>query len=343
MIVSYLVEEIIHQEWLGRGDVLRKMNFFLLLAVIIATWNANWGADGFASQTILRNHSHRHDHQLAMALIPIGPFCPFRSSAAMENESSPKGFAEEFSKIQSTLQVGGKIDSDRLRKLADNMDMAIQRWEDLFRRLESTPDFGAREYTSMAEAHLKEHGTDTKSIALLIRWQSSCMRALAEKEQPPMPPQELDLQRLMDNETKQSNNNNNNNNKKPSISAMQEATMVTANPLDDEMAFESESMRDEYNQLVQDHSSLMEKGSNYENLAPSDKLTFLDLIELIQARWDSLLDRCEFSLSQEYIDQCQNYLKCMKLTEDEFRHLLRVSHRLMRQDAERELDKKSIE
>ena len=34
MIVSYLVEEIIHQEWLGRGDVLRKMNFFLLLAKV---------------------------------------------------------------------------------------------------------------------------------------------------------------------------------------------------------------------------------------------------------------------------------------------------------------------
>ena len=336
MIVSYLVEEIIHQEWVGRGDVLRKMNFFLLLAVIIATWNANLGADGFASLNILRNHNHRHDHQLAIALIPIGPFCPFRSSTAMETESSPKGFAEEFSKIQSTLQVGGKIDSDRLRKLADNMDMAIQRWENLFQRLESTPDFRAREYATMAEAHLKEHGTDTKSIALLIRWQSSCMRALAEKEPPPMPPQELDLQRLMDNETKQSNNN-----KKPSISAMQEATMVTAIPLDDEKVFASETARDEYNQLVQDHSSLMEKGSNYENFETSDKLTFLDLIELIEARWDSLLDRCEFSLSEEYVDQCQNYLKCMKLTEDEFRHLLRVSHRMMRQEAERELDKKS--
>ncbi len=310
------------------------MHWFLVLVIVVISWQA----EGFVSQNALR-HGYRHGYQLSMALIPIGPFCPYSSSMEIESKSghdkSSRAFAQEFSQVQADLQLGKTPDAEKLQQVADNMDLAIDRWEDMCEKIGSTPDFRAKEYACMADSLLNEHGTSSESIAILVRWQSSCMRALAEKKPPPMPPQELDLQRLMD-ETNQDNSLALPK-KKPSISAMQEATMVTAIPLD-ETSFESESILEEYKQLVQDHSGLIAKGANYEKFDPKDKLIFLDLIELIEARWDSLLDRCESPLQQEYVDQCHNYLECMKLTEDEFRHLLNVSHRRMRQDAERQLE-----
>ena len=62
---------------------------------------------------------------LKMALTPVGPFCPFRSSAAIEIEprmeslhSSTPEFATEMSRLQLDMQMGQIPDPERLKKVA---------------------------------------------------------------------------------------------------------------------------------------------------------------------------------------------------------------------------------
>lgn len=57
-----------------------------------------------------------------MALTPVGPFCPFRSSAAIEMEprmeSMNGSFQIEMAKVQLDMQMGQMPDPNRLRNVA---------------------------------------------------------------------------------------------------------------------------------------------------------------------------------------------------------------------------------
>jgi len=124
---------------------------------------------------------------------------------------------------------------------------------------------------------------------------------------------------------------------------MQAAERTTAMPFDPEtLEFSDDTARDEYHRLGEDHKRLIETGSGYGGLDAFEKLAFLDRIEAVEDRWDSFFVRfCEEppmvdALNQDYVDQCTNYLSCMKLTNNEYRQLLRDTHQRMRRDAERE-------
>ena len=280
-----------------------------------------------------------------MALTPVGPFCPFHSTASLEMEprveqmqQATPDFAAELSRIQQEMMMGQTPDADRLRKLADDIDVAVDQWEGLLTRLRITPDFQTKEYAKLTDAHLKAHGVSPQAIASMMRWQSGCMRSLADNTPPPMPPPDLDLEALVNDARK--NRGSEKEDKTPSISAMQAAEKITASPFDPE-EFESEPIKQEYKQLIMDHSNLIEFGSKYDDFDPLGKLSFLDQIEAIEERWDAFFFRFKLmnSLNKEFIEQCEQFLASMKLTEGEYRELLKESHRLMRLDAERERDR----
>ena len=294
---------------------------FLLLFSLV--WNTNWRVHGFSTSTNLPR-SRRNGHTLKMALPPIGPLCPFQSTLEPSSNNAPlgQGVAQEFARIQSSMQLGQTPNPGTLQSVADAMDQAIEGWLQLFVRLQSQSDFSSHEYARFLETHLNVHGTSSRSITLLMSWQSACLRALANNQPEPMPPSELDLEQMMKQASQESSTRS-----KPSISAMQAAKLVKVHPLD-------ANGLDDYDNLVRDHSNLLQEGCNYHELDPQQKLSFLDRIETIHERWESLL--LEKELNQDFVNECNEYLSCLKLTEEEFRKLIKLTHRQMRQDAEAE-------
>lgn len=275
-----------------------------------------------------------------MVLTPVGPFCPFRSQSAIDLEprmeklqSSGPDFAAEFSRIQLDMQLGQTPDSERLRKVADGIDQAVDQWEDLVARLRLSTDFQTREYAKLTDAHLQTHGVTVDSIKSMMRWQGGCMRAIADNTPPPMPPPDLDLQAMM----KQAQDPEIT--PPPSMSAMQAAEAIMASPFDPSN-LESEIVKDEYKKLGVDHSNLIEFGANYAEFDPLGKLAFLDEVDKIEERWDSFFFRFKLmdAINDEYKRQCDQFLASMNMDETDYRTLLNKCHRLMREDAEMERD-----
>jgi hypothetical protein len=131
------------------------------------------------------------------------------------------------------------------------------------------------------------------------------------------------------------------NNKTPSISAMQAAEQITAHPFDPATLESSPEIQKEYKKLIMEHSSLIEFGANYDDFDPVGKIAFLEQIEAVEERWDTFFFRFKImnQVNEEYSRQCEAFLASMKLTEDEYRELLKESHRLMRVDAEMQRDR----
>ena len=273
---------------------------------------------------------------LCAALTPIGPFCPFRSSAAVAveprieelNELAPE-FATEMAKIQMEIQLGNDPDKDRLFRVADGIDKAVARWENLFNRLKLSGDFQTREYAKLTQAHLASSGVTPKSVASMMRWQGGCMRAIALNAPPPMPPADLDLQQLMSSTVSDK--------PLPSITRMSSAEQITSNPFD-KSALKTETIQKEYEQLCREHMDLIELGARYSAFDPNGKVAFIDEMERIEDRWDIFFTRFSLmgALNPSFVRQCEAFLMSMNLNVGEYRTLLRKAHELMRHDAEEE-------
>ena len=245
------------------------------------------------------------------------------------NSAGPE-FATEMSRVQADMQMGRMPDPERLSKVADGIDEAVDQWETLITRLRFSPDFQTKEYAKLTQAHLETHGVTVESIASMMRWQGGCMRAMATNRPPPMPPADLDLQQLLFKSQESSS-------KPPSITAMAAAESITANPFNPS-SFESETVKEEYAELVRDHSALIDFGAKYESFDPLGKLAFLDEIEKIQDRWDVFFMRFKLmdAINIDYKRECDQFLASMSMTEDGYRKLLNKCHELMRKDAEGE-------
>lgn len=276
-----------------------------------------------------------------MALTPVGPFCPFRSSAALEMEprmqhlnSATPEFATEMMRLQLDMQTGNMPDHERLRKVARGIDEAVDEWESLLTRLKLSNDFQTREYAKLTQAHLESHGTNAETIASMMRWQSGCIKAVADNTPPPMPPLDLDdLMKIM--EHSQSNNDN----PPPSISSMMTAEKITSDPfIGEEDVFDSPTVREEYERLCEDHAKVIEMGASYGNFDPSGKIAYIDEIEKIDDRWQVFFARFKLlgKLNKAFIRQCNDFLASMGMDEEQYQELLKKTHQIMRDDAERE-------
>lgn len=259
------------------------------------------------------------------------------SAAAGTATSGPGGgFAMEMSRIQLDMQIGQMPDPQRLLKVADDMESAVDQWESLIRRLQQSRDFQTREYAKLTQAHLASHGVTVESIASMMKWQSGCLRALATNQPPPLPPPDMDLQKMVRDAQDAAEKGT----KPPSLTAMQAAQSITASPFAPD-SFASDTMiQMEYDALVRDHSSLIEFGANYDDFDPLGKLAYLDQIETVEDRWNVFFLRFQLmgTLNVEYKQQCDAFLASMNLKEDQYRDLLKQCHDIMRKDAQRERD-----
>ncbi|GAX27793.1 hypothetical protein FisN_13Hh100 [Fistulifera solaris] len=273
------------------------------------------------------------------AVTPVGPFCPFRSSSSIElepkmeaiNAAGPE-FAKEMTKIQLDMSIGEMPDPERLHRVADGLEQAVDQWESLVARLRLSSDFQTREYAKLTQAHLQSHGMTVDGIASMIRWQAGCMRAMANNTPPPMPPANMDLEQLM-------NNSNQQQREKPSITAMAAAEAITATPFSkNSPAFDAPNVKQEHDALCRDHRNLIEFGAKYDSFDPLGKLYYLDEIEKIEDRWDVFFTRFKLmgQLDATYLQQCDRFLASMGMNEEEYRKLLKQSHALMRAEAEAE-------
>ena len=169
------------------------------------------------------------------------------------------------------------------------------------------------------------------------------MRAMAQQQPPTMPPPDVDLEQLMQQQMEMMQNQGTDSTPKPppSMTAMTTAEQITAPPFVEgtlDTIESSPTIKAEYEKLCEDHSQLIEFGGRYASFDPLGKLYYLDQIEAIQERWDVFFARFSLlqALNKDYIDQCNAFLGSMGMTEDDYRKLLKKCHELMRQDAEDE-------
>jgi len=250
------------------------------------------------------------------------------------NNATPE-FATEMARLQLDMQVGKMPDPERLRTVANGIDAAVNDWENLLARLQLSDDFQTREYAKLTEAHLSNHGQNSQEIAIMMRWQSQCMIAMADNRPPPFPPSEINVMKLMeDAKTSQESGLG-----APSLPAMTAAEKITSTPFNgDEAAFESDTVREEYEALCRDHSSLVDFGASYATFDRMGKLAYIDEMDKIQERWEVFFARFSLlgQLNKTFVKQCNAFLNSMGMTEDDFRELLKKTHEIMREDAERE-------
>jgi hypothetical protein len=283
------------------------------------------------------NNNNLHTTRLYMAVTPVGPFCPFRSSSSnavapqMEemNAVGPE-FAAEMTRLQLDMSTGNMPDSGRLLRVADGLEGAVSQWETLITRLRISEDFQTREYAKLTQAHLVTHGVTVDSIASMMRWQAGCMRAMGRNTPPPMPPADMDLSKMMAQDDGK---------EKPSITAMSAAESITAPPFSPDCpAFDSPNVKEEHEALCRDHMALIEFGAKFESFDPLGKIRFLDEVEKIEERWDVLFTRFSLMgyLDKRYVAQCDQFLASMGMSEEDYRKLLKKSHQMMRDEAEAE-------
>jgi len=319
--------------------------FNMIIMNIVLVLQSAWYPSAFTINPVNSHYRPRipttTTSSLNMALTPVGPFCPFRSSAAlaiepqMETMNTSPDFATEMSRIQLDMQVGETPDADRLLRVSKGISEAVDNWEGLITALRTSDDFQTREYAKLTEAHLEQHGQTTEEIAGMMRWQSGCMGALAENRPPPMPPPGIDIMKMM----AEARANEEAGKPAPSISAMSAAEKITSTPFTgDELAFQSDTVREEYEAICRDHSSLIDMGGSYASFDAMGKIAFLDQIDAIEERWDIFFARFSLlgQLNQDFVKQCNAFLNGMGLDEQQFRNLLQATHKLMRDDAEKE-------
>lgn len=313
---------------------LNKSAIVLLTTVLFPYHGLSFSVPSNSYNHAIDGQQRHSQTSLCMALTPIGPFCPFRSSAAVaveprieELNSQAPEFASEVARIQMDVQMGNEPDKDRLFRVADGIDKAVENWESLLARLKLSGDFQIREYSKLTQAHLASSGVSPQSVASMMRWQAGCMRAMALNAPPPMPPSDLDLQQLMRSAASDK--------PPPSLTQMSAAEKISCNPFDDS-ALKTETIKKEYEQLCRDHRSLIEFGARYATFDPSGKIAFIDEIEKIEERWDVFFTRFSLmgELNGEFLRQCNAFLDSMNLNEGEYRLLLKKAHEIMRHDAE---------
>ena len=229
--------------------------------------------------------------------------------------------------------MGNTPDPEKLRKIAGEIEESVEDWENLITRLRISNDFQTREYAKLTQAHLDSHGQTTAEVAGVMKWQSQCLYAMADGTPPPMPPPDVDMEKMM------AAAEGGDNKQPPSMSAMANAEYINTTPFDgSESAFESPLVREEYEQLCRDHNQIIGMGAKYSSFDPLGKIAYLDMIEQIEERWDVFFARFSLmgSLNKQFVKECNAFLDSMGLNEEEFRDLLSKAHAVMRQDAEEE-------
>lgn len=282
---------------------------------------------------------------------PIGPFCPFRSTACADggplgeamaelSQQAMPNFAMEFARLQLTVTSGGEPDLAKVNELADELLKAEAQWSNMLTRMRLTDDFQSREYFKMTAAWTDRQGESLESVGLMMRWQAGCMKAMAAGQPPLPPPPGLDLTKMAQQAQQQQQQGGGGGGASSMMDQMGAAQGVDASPFSGmESAFESDVVRAEYEQLCRDHASIIKLGETYGTFDPLGKLAYLDALEAVEERWDVFFSRFALlgQLNADYVEQTEAFLKSMGgMGAETFREVLSEAHQLMRRDAEEE-------
>jgi len=285
---------------------------------------------------------------IALPVTPIGPFCPFRSSACADGGALGKqmadltskkmpDFATEMARLQLEMQTGSAPDVSRVRRLANDLSEAEVDWKAMLTRMQLTDDFQSREYYKMTAAWAALQGESLETIGVMMRWQADCMRAFADGQPPLPPPPGVDLGRLMEKQQRQQQQGS----ASSMMGSVGAAQAVTTTPFTgSEEAFQSEVVRNEYEELCRNHASIIGLGESYGTFDAVGKLAYLDALDGIESRWDVFFSRFALmgALNPEFKEQTDTYLESMGMNTERFREVLKEAHELMRRDAEKERD-----
>lgn len=284
----------------------------------------------------------------AKVITPIGPFCPFRSSAC--SDSSPLGaamskltsdrmprFAAEMGRLQLQMQTGGQPDVNKVRELADELVEAEAEWQSMLVRMRLAEDFQSREYFKLTAAWAEKQGESLESVGLMMKWQAENMKAFAMGMPPFPPPPGVDLEKLAKQQEEQMRGGGGG---PGSMTAqLNAASQVDAVPFTGrEKAFESEVVKSEYESICRSHDSIIKMGEKFGTFDPLGKIAFLDALEAVEERWDVFFGRFALmgELNQEFVEQTTTFLEALGMSVEEYRTCLNEAHDLMRADAEAE-------
>lgn len=284
----------------------------------------------------------------AVVVTPIGPFCPFRSSACadgspigqamgkMTTEMMPK-FATEMGRIELQMQSGTMPDVNKVRELADELIQAESEWQTMLTRMRLASDFQAREYFKLTSAWAEKSGESLENVGVMMKWQADNMKAFAMGMPPLAPPPGIDLEKLAKQQQEQMSGGGGG---PGSMSAqLAAAQSIDATPFTGrESAFESEVVKSEYESICMSHAQIIKMGESYGSFDPLGKIAFLDALEAVEERWDTFFARFALmgELNQEFVEQTNAFLEALGMSADEYRSTLRAAHDLMRADAEAE-------
>ncbi|CAE7318147.1 pks3 [Symbiodinium natans] len=247
-------------------------------------------------------------------ITPIGPFCPYRSSACAWDSELSKGmsdltkdspeFAVEMGRMQLDVQMGREPDAQRMGQLADKLEQSYEKWNGLMARLRLSSDFQSREYFKLTMSHLD--GRSMEDLGKMVKYQIDCMRAVATGGLIPPMPAGVDMTPP----------------KEGLPSAAAAPPSMTAEPFDSS-AFTNDVVKEEYAALCRDHRQVINMGESYGNFDPLGKIAFLDQLEKIEERWDIFFGRLGLlgALSPEYKEQSEEFLSSMGLSGSQLRWL----------------------
>lgn len=268
--------------------------------------------------------------------MPVGPFCPFRSSyssdEAVNREMGTlaergKGLAQRMAHIMLEAQMGRDPDPAVVRPLADEIRETAEMWNVAIARMRYLDDFQALEYFKLMQAHIARKGMRIEQVQALMAWQTDGMVAFCEGRTPPEIPSDLPTELLVGGTSGLTN-------------MMGGAGAgLTAKPFNpDSDALKSDVIREEYVRLTADHSALIKMGENYRSFDPAGKAMFLKQVEDVETRWSVFFTRFQLmgQVNPEYVREANSCLQQVGMTVIEFRELLREAHDIMRSDAEQE-------
>jgi len=223
--------------------------------------------------------------------------------------------------------MGVKPDPAYVASLADEMSQTEARWRAMLTRMRFATDFQSLEYFQVTNAWLSRQGQDRETVGLMLKWRADALRALSRGQPPPPPPPGLNLTKASAQSAPQ---------KKIGQDLMARESINVGPFTGQEHVFDSEVVRSEYEQLVNDHEGIITLGEQFGTFDPVGKLAYLDALEAIEGRWDVFYSRFELldAINPVFKQQTTALLESMGMSTEVFREVLEASHALIRKDAE---------
>jgi len=231
-----------------------------------------------------------------------------------------------MNKFETSVQSGQRMDGEEGLELARELRAANEMWLSSNFRMRNSEDFQALEFYKMTEAKMIREGLSMEMLEALMKWQPDMMDALFAGRSPPPPPPGLDQAKMQAVGTKMS-----------SLLGSASTPPPRTTPFSIE-AMESDVVRAELEKLTHDHENLIGFGQGYRGFDPLGKQAFLEQIALIEDRWKVFMGRFQLlgALNPEFVRESEAFLRSGGLTVDNFNDLMDDTHRLMREDADRE-------